>query len=732
MTTSLPTDRPRGPRSARRSAVLRADLPGEHPVEALMAAFALLLARYTDQDVVVFDGPRGAVAVDGSGVPRPATGPCPTALLVEDDGVDRELTVVVDGGVTARYDPDLFDADTVRRLLGHFAMASTRRGRPDLSLLTPEEEHRLLVEWNDTAVALPADGCLHGHFEDRVRAAPDAVAVVRGNRTWTFAEVNRSANRLAHRLRELGVGPGVRVGICLDRSPDLLPAVLGVLKAGGAYVPLDPDYPPARLDLMRRGAGLAVLVGRADLAANLPDDTPVVLLDRDAAVLREQPEHDPDVGAGPDDLCYVIYTSGSTGGPKGIALRHRGVLNNLVDLNTRFGVGPDDRVLGLSSPSFDMSVYELLGITIAGGAVVLTGPDPARWAAELADRPITVWNSAPALLELVLDRLDRPLPHLRVAMLGGDWVAVTLPDRLRRFAPDVRIAVLGGATEASIHSTVYEVGEVDPAWTSIPYGRPMANQRVYVLDRAMRPVPVGVPGELHLAGAGLARGYLGPPEQTARRFVTWSYGPVRDERLYRTGDLVRYRADGQLELLGRLDFQVKLNGVRVELGEVEAALRQVLSTREVVVTAAADPSGDRRLVAYAVARFSSDDVRAALAEVLPRRLVPALVVPVDRLPLSPNGKVDRRALPAPVWPVGAVAPADPVERRVAEVWRDALGLAEVGRDADFFALGGDSMKALRVAREIHPDLTMVDLFAHSTVASLADHLRSLPERDGRG
>ncbi|MBW4718323.1 non-ribosomal peptide synthetase [Saccharothrix obliqua] len=693
MSTLLPTDRARVPRPVRRTAVVRVPRPGGHPVTRFAEAFAELLRRYTGRTEVTYEE---------------------CVLLTADDGARRELTVVVGDDLTARYDADLFDEGTIRRLLGHLGVLLDD---PDGALPTPAEQRLLLVAWNDTAAPVP-EGCVHHRFEARAAAQPDAAAVVRGDRAWTYDEVNRAANRLARRLRGLGVGPDVRVGLGLDRSPDLLVAVLGVLKAGGAYVPLDPGYPPARLAGMGRGADLAVLVTRTDLAVDLPG-TPTVLLDRDPL---PGPDTDLDGGAGPDDLCYVIFTSGSTGAPKGIALRHRGVLNNLVDLNTRYAVGPGDRVLGLSSPSFDMSVYELLGMTIAGGTLVLTDADPATWARELVDRSITVWNSAPALLELVLERLAGPLPAVRLVLLGGDWVAVSLPDRLRRHAPGARVVVMGGATESSIHTTLYEVERVDPAWTSIPYGRPMANQRVYVLDERMRPVPVGVPGELHLAGVGLARGYLGQPELTAEKFVTWSWGPVR-ERLYRTGDLVRYRPDGRLELLGRLDFQVKVNGLRVELGEVEAALRRVLGTPDVVVAAATDPTGDRRLVGYAVGAFDPAGVRAELAAVLPRYLVPAVVVPVDRLPLSPNGKVDRRALPAPVWSAGGESPADEVEEHIAAVWRDHLGVAEIGRDADFFALGGDSMKALRVVREIDPALTMADLFAHPTVRDLARRLR---------
>nr|WP_239072416.1 non-ribosomal peptide synthetase [Streptomyces bauhiniae] len=590
---------------------------------------------------------------------------------------------------------------------------------------------------------------MHTAFEERAAAAPGAPAVVHEARTWTYGEVNAAANRLAHRLREAGVGPDVRVGLCLERSATLLAAVLGILKAGGAYVPLDPDYPGQRLTTMLEGTSCAVVVTDRLRATVLPAPAPgtqrlVVLadglLDGTAPDLCGRPETDPGPTAGPDDLCYVIHTSGSTGLPKPIALRHRGVVNNLADLNSRYSVGPSDRVLALSSPSFDMSVYEFLGITAAGGTVVVPEADRAKdvayWAQLFESHDVTVWNSAPALLELVTEHLEHTgsaaLARLRLVMLGGDWVPVSLPDRVRALAPGVRFIVLGGATEASIHSTLYEVVETDPAWTSIPYGRPMANQRAYVLDDAGQPVPPGVAGELHLAGTGLARGYLDRPELTAERFLEWSYGEVSD-RLYRTGDLARWRPDGVLELLGRKDFQVKLHGLRVELGEIEAVLRAHPAVREAVVTAREDAARGRHLVGHAVAHPGPaprpDELRAHLAKALPAYMVPASVLVLDELPLNVNGKLDRKALGAlavtpdePGSGPAAEAPAGAWEEYIATVWQDILGTASVGRDDDFFALGGDSMSALRCLTRIGNGLRWPDLFRHPTVRGLAAHL----------
>ncbi|MGM1061399.1 non-ribosomal peptide synthetase [Saccharothrix sp. Mg75] len=746
--------------------------------ERLTACFAALLHRLTGQDAIALATPDGTIgytvdpdstaadlAARGTPVSPAADLGTPVVAVAHRTGsqgtppFEWHLTLNRQGDTwTAelRYDERLFTADTARRVLSHLrtltagAVRAPRTPVSRLALLTAEETHRVLTEWNDTAADLPHGTCLHTAFEERTATGPGAPAVVDGARTWTYGEVNAAANRLAHRLREGGVGPDVRVGLCLERSATLLAAVLGVLKAGGAYVPLDPDYPAQRLSAMLDGTSCAAVVTDRVRAAALPapppgTDRPVVLveglLDGTEPDLAARPGTDPGRIAGPDDLCYVIHTSGSTGLPKPIALRHRGVVNNLADLNSRFAVGPSDRVLALSSPSFDMSVYEFLGITAAGGTVVVPEADRAKdvahWARLFARHDVTVWNSAPALLELLAEHLENTggtaLGRLRLVMLGGDWVPVSLPERVRALAPDVRFAALGGATEASIHSTIHEVTETDPAWVSIPYGRPMANQRVYVLDDALQPVPPGVVGELHLAGVGLARGYLERPDLTAERFLDWSCGAVHD-RLYRTGDLTRWRPDGVLELLGRKDFQVKLHGLRVELGEVEAVLRAHPDVKDAVVTSREEPPGTRRLVGHVVPRPGRTprpaELRAHLAEVLPSFMVPAAVLLLDELPLNPNGKLDRKALGAlsvaPDAPgSGAAAFEAPVgawEEHIAAVWQDVLDTGPVGRDTDFFALGGDSMSALRCLARIDDGLSWPELFRHPTVRRLAAHV----------
>ncbi|MER5883633.1 amino acid adenylation domain-containing protein [Streptomyces sp. NPDC001941] len=783
-TAQLPTDRPRGTSAPKCSATATRTLPAATAgSDALvLAGFAFLLHRFGGQDELVLPVREGAGATRALGftctgeetLAELAAAPVPAAIVPEGGAAvclagtegpgeppSREAELVVHPAtpegrrVELRHDPRLFDPATAELLLRSLhallddATASPHCPVSRLRLLSDDDAHRTLVEWNDTATELPhGDALLHQPFEQQAAQRPDALAVIEdGGQSLTYAQVEQRANRFAHHLRASGVDRGARVGLCLERSADLLIAALAVLKAGGAYVPLDPAYPAERLAAMVGGAHCAALVSRTHLTANLPaptEGTRLVLLDRDAPAVAEQPAHPPARDNDPEDLCYVIYTSGSTGAPKPIALRHRGVLNNLMDLATRYGTGHGDTVLALSSPSFDMSVVEFLGTTATGGTVVVPAPDrvrdPRHWAELAARHGITVWNSAPALLELLMDHLERDgddgaLARLRLVMLGGDWVPLSLPGRVRALTPGLRFIVLGGATEASVHSTVYEVGDVADDWTSIPYGRPMANQRTYVLDHNLQPVPPGVTGELYLAGTGLARGYLDQPERTSERFLRWSHGPVADERLYRTGDLARLGHDGLIELIGRADFQVKIHGLRVELGEIEAALREAEDVKDAVVAAHPDSTGDPRLVGYVVTAPGADvDARALrtrLADKLPAYMVPTAILALPALPLTPNGKVDRKNLPAPD-PAGAQdAPAtDPAdhapgswEEHVAAVWSDVLGLPRIGPDDDFFALGGDSMKALRGMMRIHPALKWADMYRKSTLRGLSDHLR---------
>lgn len=514
-----------------------------------------------------------------------------------------------------RYNADLFKPDTMARMAGHYetllrGFAEHAEARiAALPMLTEAERQRMLREWNATQTAFPQDKCLHQLFEDHVARAPEAVALRFGEVQLSYRELNRRANQLAHYLRGLGVDREVRVGISLERSVEMALAILGVLKAGGAYVPIDPAYPKDRQAFMLHDSQVKLLLTQKHLVEKIPaHEARLICVDGDWHEIAKARATNPHTEVTPQNLAYVIYTSGSTGRPKGIALRHQGVVNNIFDLNDSFGVGAGDQCLAISSLSFDMCVYEVLGTLAAGGAIIMPAPerlhDVTHWAELVARHGVTVWNSAPQLLEMLVSHTEpQPALHprsIRVVILGGDWVPVTLPDRLQALAKNARVIVLGGATEASIHSIVFPVLKTDPQWKSIPYGKPQRNQRAYILDANLQPLPLGLPGELHLGGLGLARGYYNRPELTVERFLPNEFSGESGDRIYKTGDLARWKEDGNIELIGRMDHQVKIRGHRIELGEIAAVLKEHEAVAETVVIAREDEPGDKRLVAYVV------------------------------------------------------------------------------------------------------------------------------------
>ncbi|MEM7203276.1 MAG: amino acid adenylation domain-containing protein [Planctomycetota bacterium] len=534
------------------------------------------------------------------------------------DDVDLVVRLVERGEaleVTLEHDAGLLDEGAIAAIGGHLqTLWTAMAAQPDapvgqLPLLTDAERQRIIGTWNDKTHDFPHDATLHGLFEARVDAQPDAVAVTFGDDQLTYAELEGRANRVAHHLRALGVGRDALVGICAERSFEMVVGLLGIAKAGGAYVPMDPAYPRERLTYMATDSRVRVLLTQRHLADAMPQcDAQVVFLD-DPAALQAQPETRPEPVATAESLAYVIYTSGSTGAPKGVVLNHRGRVNNFLDFNRRYAIGPGDAIIALASLSFDMCAYDVFGILAAGATIALPDPDqmqdPPYWARLMAARRVTIWHTAPAMLKMLVDHLEgqpgATPPGLRLVLLGGDWIPVTLPDRLRALKNDVRVISMGGATECSMDSTIYEVLEVDPEWKSIPYGEPMTNQRAYVLDPVhLQPLPVSVPGELFLGGIGVGYGYHERPELTAERFLDDPFVAAADAKMYRTGDLARWMPDGNLELLGRMDNQVKIRGYRIELGEIEARLREHPAVREGVIVARDDAAGEKRLVAYVV------------------------------------------------------------------------------------------------------------------------------------
>ncbi|HSS52915.1 MAG TPA: amino acid adenylation domain-containing protein, partial [Thermoanaerobaculia bacterium] len=616
-------------------------------------------------------------------------------------------------------------------------------------VLPPARQLALFAAANATAGAVP-EGLLHAPFAAMAASDPERVAVIAGGVTLTYGELARRANALARRLRGLGARPNTLVAVVMEKGWEQVVGVLAVLASGAAYLPIDPELPRARRFFLFANGGVEIALTQPHLAASLEWPPEV----RHLAVSRNSPGPEEDGSPlaavqGPHDLAYVIYTSGSTGNPKGVMTDHRGALNTVVDVDERFGVGPRDRVLALSSLSFDLSVYDVFGLLAAGGAVVLPeaerSRDPQHWA-ELIDRHgVTVWNTVPALLEMLVDYGEVTgygAPSLRLVLLSGDWISLRLPERIRKVSPHAEVVSLGGATEASIWSILFPIAEVDPAWRSIPYGRAMRNQTFHVLDKDLLPRPVGVPGQLYIGGIGLAQGYWGDEEKTARSFLV---DPRAGERLYRTGDLGRYLADGTIEFLGREDFQVKVGGFRIELGEIEAALTRHPAVREALVVASAGQAGDRgsrRLAAYLVAPGGAppvEELRTFLGEQLPAYMVPADFVVLDAFPLTANGKVDRKALPSPLGDGAAagdsyVAPGGPVEELLAEIWSEVLGIEQVGVRDDFFALGGQSLLATqvisRVRRALAVEVPLRLLFERPTIAALAAEIqRSLRPQD---
>ncbi|WJE01554.1 non-ribosomal peptide synthase/polyketide synthase [Streptomyces antimycoticus] len=622
------------------------------------------------------------------------------------------------------YSTDLFDASTVERigtalraLLAGIA-EDPRRPVGALPLTTPAELRRTLVEWNDTRREVdPAT--LRELFERQAAVSPDATAVRYGKGDLTFAELETAANRLAHRLIGQGVGPERLVALVLPRSVEMLVAQLAVAKAGGAFLPVDPGYPEERVAFMLR------------------DAAPSVVLDDAASVWAEEGPAGPPPGRGltPDHPAYVIYTSGSTGVPKAVVVTHAGLASFSAAAAAHYDVRAGDRVLQFSSPSFDASVLELCVSLPRGAALVIGEEGPLlgeRLAEVLGGQRITHALIPPAALATVPEAAWRAgLPDLRTLIVGGDACSAELVDR---WAPGRRLVNSYGPTEATVVSTWS--GPLAAGSGAPPIGRPIPNARVYVLDEALRPVPVGVAGELYVAGGGLARGYLGRPGLTAARFVADPFGPAGG-RMYRTGDVVRWTGDGELRFLGRADDQVKVRGFRIELGEVESALRRGPQVREAVVAVREtaptpeQPFGGKRLVGYVVpapgASPTAASLRDALGRTLPSHMVPSAFATLDALPLTAHGKVDRRALPdpdpAPVTSgAGHVAPRTPMERRIADIWADVLGLERVGVEDNFFDLGGDSILSIQVvsrARQAGLRLTTKDLFAHQSVAALA-------------
>jgi amino acid adenylation domain-containing protein len=618
--------------------------------------------------------------------------------------------------------------------------------------LIPAAQSEKRAEVNATDAPVSSE-MLHTLFGNQVLQQPDQLAVVSSNRTLSYEELSHRSNQIGRLLRDKGAQPNALVAVVMEKGWEQVVGALGILNSGAAYLPIDPTLPKKRFwHLLEDGkVGLVLTQSRLDGKLEWPEGIQHFSLDKmeltDKNITPLEPVQRP------EDLAYVIYTSGSTGLPKGVMIDHRGAVNTILDVNKRFGVGPEDKVLALSNLNFDLSVYDIFGTLAAGGTIVLpeaTGTkDPPHWLELMTQENVTVWNSVPALMQMLVEypsgRTEVVPQSLRLVLLSGDWIPLDLPDKIKAMKDGVQVISLGGATEASIWSNLYPVKEVEPDWKSIPYGRPIVNQRFYVLNEFMEDSPDWVPGQLYIGGIGLAQGYWQDEEKTKASFIIH---PRTGERLYRTGDLGRYLPDGNIEFLGREDFQVKIRGYRIELGEIEAALKTSPEVQDaVVITEGEPPSLAAAVVLHADSSKTENEIgeelRAFLATQLPGYMVPNKIVVLNVLPLNANGKVDRTAIgqslkQRQMTSISEISepPRDALERQIARIWTDILQIQKLSRNDDFFLHGGDSLKATRIigrlrTQEIAPrGISLRTLFAAPTVATLAEQIRIQRSKQG--
>jgi amino acid adenylation domain-containing protein len=630
----------------------------------------------------------------------------------------------------------------------------------DLPLLTVAEQQQLLVDWNDTQTDYPQNQCIHQLFEAQVEQTPDAIALIYEDKQLTYQELNNRSNQLAHHLQKLGVSSEVLVGLCVERSVEMIVGMLGILKAGGVYVPLDPSYPQERLSFMIEDAQVPVLLTQQHLLERLgADRSQVVCLDNDWNTIAQESQENLTSSVTGDNLAYVIYTSGSTGKPKGVAVPHKAV-NRLVFNTNYIKLDPSDKVAQASNNSFDAATFEIWGALLHGAQLVGISRDvtlsPHDFALQLRQKGISVLFLTTALFQQIARDVPHAFAGLRYLLFGGESIDPRWVKKVLKKGPPKQLLHVYGPTENTTFSSYYWVQDIPEEATSIPIGRPIANTQIYLLDGQLQPVPIGVPGELYIGGDGLARGYLNRPELTAEHFIPNPFSKDSGTRLYKTGDLARYREDGNIEFLGRLDNQVKIRGFRIELGEIEAMLSQHPAVAEAVVIIQEDVPGDKHLVAYVVPEeqfnnpksgppypplsrggiqnLKSSDLRQFLKEKLPQYMVPSAYVVINSLPLTPNGKVDRRLLPA-VDTLSLdtkedyVAPRTPIEEELARIWAKVLGKQQVGIHDNFFELGGHSLLATQLTSRIRDafqvELPVRHLFEAPTVALLARQIETI-------
>ncbi|MFL5539647.1 MAG: amino acid adenylation domain-containing protein, partial [Longimicrobiaceae bacterium] len=720
------------------------DLPFEQVVELVrparsLAHHPLFQATFAWRNTPGRDGPSLPAVEAGGGRAGDAEGAGPSSQVKAEFALslalgEREGRIA--GSVT--YATALFERTTVERWVGYLRraleemVADESRAADRLELLGEAERARLLALGEGAAPGLP-HATVDALFAQGAAAAPEAVALAWDGGRMTYAELDDRANRLARHLRRAGVAAGTRVGVCLERGPEMVVATLAALKAGGAYVPLDPAYPAERLAFMLADTAVPVLVTESPLADRLPPHAArIVRVDADAGRIAAEPAEAPAIAADPEAAAYVMYTSGSTGRPKGVEVPHRAIVR-LVRGQDYLSIDPSDVFLQLAPASFDAATLELWGPLLNGARLAIHPagqPSVESIGRALAEHGVTVLWLTAGLFHLVVEERIEILRGVRQLVAGGDVLSVSHVRRVLAELPQTALINGYGPTENTTFTCCHRIAEAPREGASIPVGRPIANTYVRVLDAGMQPAPAGVPGELYAGGAGLALGYLNQPELTAEKFVADPYLP--GARLYRTGDRVRWRADGTVEFLGRVDTQVKIRGFRVEPGEVEAVLRAWPGVREAAVVVREDHPGDRRLVAYVAGEVAVDEVREHLRGRLPEHMLPGAIVRLDGLPLTANGKVDRKALPAPELAPAEdryVAPRTPVEEVLAGIWAEVLRLERVGVEANFFEAGGHSLLATQVVSRIRElfavELPLRALFEGPTVAELAARVEEM-------
>ena len=723
-------------RSVTLDAYSHQDLPFEKLVEELNPERSLSYSPLFQVMFVLQNTPRKASQL-------PGIAEAPVQLEAETAKFDLVLSVTEKDGILVgswNYSTDLFDAATIERMTAHFQtllegiVDNPHQPIAQLPLLTIDEQQQLLVEWNGTYTEYPQK-CIHQLFEEQVERTPDAVAVVFEGQQLTYRELNNRANQLAHYLQKLGVKPDMLVGICVERSVEMVVGLLGILKAGGAYVPLDSKYPKERLNLMLSDSQVYVVLTQEKLLTKIPENqAKLVCLDTHWQSISQEDRDNPISEAKVNNLAYICYTSGSTGKPKGVSVPHRGVVR-LVKKTNYINFSSEEVFLQLASISFDASTFEIWGSLLNGAKLVLM-PAHAPSLEELGrvierHQVSTLWLTA-GLFHLLVDKRIQDLKPVRQLLAGGDVLSVSHVQKVLRELPNCQLINGYGPTENTTFTCCYTITEPPQNGNSIPIGRAIANTQVYILDTYLQPLPIGVPGELYIGGDGLAKGYFNRPELTAEKFILNPFSDESQARLYKTGDLARYLPDGNIEFLGRKDYQVKIRGFRIELGEIEFVLAQHPSIQETVVIAREDIPGDKRLVAYVVLQqeqLNSSDLRLFLQERLPNYMVPSTFVFLDTLPLTPNGKVDRRALPAPdasdiQLDTDFVPPSNPTEELLATIWADVLGIERVGINDNFFELGGHSLLALRLFAKIEKvfgrTFSLASLFEAPTVKDLAN------------